>query len=257
MTPPRRMTAAVPPPAGDGRRGGRAVPAGPSRGPGRCHGRRGRARPPPSRGPSRSPDPRPGSGPRAAGCRRRRASPPSATGSRSPRSRFDHLGHDHERPGHRRRSPGPCSTSACPRPSSTGPSGASPTARTPRSTCAWTPTTRGPPPTWSTATAEAELARVLRGVRRRALRPPHRPRHRGGPAHRDHGRAGRHRARRHPRAGPPPRRPSGQAHVPGHPHRGQPRARRPARRPRRGHRADPARRPRRRRSPTTRARTAS
>ena len=41
---------------------------------------------------------------------------------------------------------------------------------------------------------EAELAHAPGGVRRRALRPPHRPRHRGGPAHRDHGRAGRHRA---------------------------------------------------------------
>ena len=61
----------------------------------------------------------------------------------------------------------------------------------------------------------------------------------------------------HPGAGPSPRRPSGQAHVPGHPHRGEPRAGDPARRPRRRHRAHGAGRSGRRARRTTRARTAS
>ena len=96
--------------------------------------------------------------------------------------------------------------------------------------------------TWAAADVvngyrEAELARVLReyGDERFADRIA-----RAIVANRPietHGRAGRHRARRHPGAGPAPRRPPGQAHVPGHPHRGQPRARDPARRHRRRHRA--------------------
>ena len=59
-------------------------------------------------------------------------------------------------------------------------------------------------------------------------------------------RAGRHRHRGDPGRRPAHRRPPGQAHVPGHPHRGQRRARRPARRPRRGDRGHQARRPDRR-----------
>ena len=45
-----------------------------------------------------------------------------------------------------------CSTWACPRRSSTTPSAASPTPRTPRSTCGWTAPGTAPPPTSSTAT---------------------------------------------------------------------------------------------------------
>ena len=122
-------------------------------------------------------------------------------------------------------SPGSCSTSACPRPSSTSPSGASPTAAD-----APLDMRMDPDDPWSAADVvngyqEAELAHVLaaygdeRYARRIAqaiveARPD-----------RDHGRAGRHRGRRHPRARPPPGRAPGQAHLPGHPHRGQPRAR--------------------------------
>ena len=98
--------------------------------------------------------------PSGAGGRRRRASPPSATGSRSatPASTTsDSIMSDL----HRRAVSGALFDLGSPRPSSTRPSGASPTATTARSTCAWTPTSRGRPPTSSTATREAELARVL------------------------------------------------------------------------------------------------
>ena len=124
----------------------------------------------------------------------------------------------------------PCSTSACPRRSSTAPSAASPTARTARSTCAWTPTAP-----WSAADVVNgydvdELARVIRrygderfaGRIARAIvaaRPIETTVELATIV-----------SGSHPRGGPPHRRPPGDAHVPGHPHRGQRRARRPARR---------------------------
>ena len=57
----------------------------------------------------------------------------------------------------------PCSsTSASPLSSSTSSSAASPTARTRRSTCGWTARPGRPPPTSSTPTRRADLARVLK-----------------------------------------------------------------------------------------------
>ena len=76
----------------------------------------------------------------------------------------------------RRPSTACCSTSASPRCSSTCASAASPTPRTPRSTCGWTT------PTGPTAAdvlndyPVAELARVLRALRRGEVRPPDRAR---------------------------------------------------------------------------------
>ena len=80
------------------------------------------------------------------------------------------------------------------------------------------------------------------GLRRRAPRGPHRPGHRRPAADRHHRRAGRDRARRGARPGPPARRPSGPPHVPGDPHRRQRRARHPARHARRRPRGARARR---------------
>ena len=181
--------------------------------------------------------------PRALAAAGGRASPPSAIGSRSsaPASTtsdtiMSDLAIDEPLRGPVR----PRSVIA---PARRAPSGASPTARTPRSTCAWTPTTRGRPPTSSTATPrpswptccaaygdERFARRIAQAIV--AARPIETTAELADIV-----------ARRHPGAGPPARRPPGQAHLPGHPHRGQPRARRPARRARRGHRADRARRP--------------
>ena len=78
------------------------------------------------------------------------------------------------------------------------------------------------------------------------------------PARCHHHRAGRGRPRRHPRPRPPPRRPPGPAHVPGDPHRGERRARRPSRSPSTAaHRRCSPPAGGARCSPTTRARTAS
>ena len=82
------------------------------------------------------------------------------------------------------------------------------------------------PTTWSTATPRPSWPACCATYGDERFAAPHRPGHRRRPPGAHHRRAGRDRARRHPRAGPPQGRPPGQAHVPGHPHRGQRRARR-------------------------------
>ena len=128
-------------------------------------------------------------------------------------------------------------------------SAASPTPRTRRSTCGWTPRPDRPPPTCSTPTRRAELTRVLRDygeerfarriadaiVRQREQRAVH---HLGPP--------GRAAVRRDPGAGAPYRRPPGQAHLPGAADGGQRRARRAAPRDPGRHRRDRRGRPGRR-----------
>ena len=94
-------------------------------------------------------------------------------------------------------------------------------------------------PTSSTATREPSWPSVHPPLRRRALRPPHRRGDRRRPPDRDHDRSSpRSSSRAIPAAGPAHRRPPGQAHVPGDPHRGQRRARGP--RPRRSTRRSSA-----------------
>ena len=137
--------------------------------------------------------------------------------------------------------PACCSTSVSARRSSTGPTAGSATARTLRSTCAWTARPGRPRPTWSTPTTSGDLAGVLRefgderfaGRIARAIVAARPVTTTVELAEIVRGAI--------PAAGPPHRRPPGQAHVPGHPHRGQPRARHPARRHRRRHRGARAR----------------
>ena len=110
------------------------------------------------------------------------------------------------------------------------PNGASPTATTPRSTCGWTTSADRSAADVVNGYDEADLAADPAPLRRRAVRHPHRPRHRRRPTRAHHRAAGRAR-----RAGPSPRRPaagrsSGEAVVPGDADRGQPGARRAARR---------------------------
>ena len=110
--------------------------------------------------------------------------------------------------------------------SSTAPSAASATATTARSTCGWTARRAAPRPTSSTAIRRASSPRdpARYGDERFARRiataivaaRPDRRRRPSWPTS----------SRTRSRARPPPRRPSGQAHVPGDPHRGQRRARR-------------------------------
>ena len=164
-------------------------------------GRRGRRHPRrrrPRRGAPRRPPaplgPRPRPGPRRHRRRQARLAPLRRPGAPCVHARFDQLaevaeplaGLGHAAPAAR------CSTSASARPSSTGPSGASATAAPPRSTCAWTRPGRSAPPTSSTATDEAELARAAApryGDERYAR--AHRPGHRRRTARRHHRRAGR------------------------------------------------------------------
>ena len=187
-----------------------------------------------------------------------RARPSSATACARAIAALRRARRGARRPRRRRRSAAPCSTSACRHRSSTAPSAASRTATRARSTCAWTPTQP-----WSAAD-------VVNGYDERELRRRHPPATatsaspdaspgRSSPP----GRSSRRPSWRRssptaiPAAAAAHGRPSGQAHVPGDPDRGQRRARGAAERARpgdRGHSCPVAASPC---SRTTRARTAS
>ena len=120
------------------------------------------------------------------------------------------------------------------------------TATTRRSTCAWIADQRRPRPTWSTATTSGSSPTCSASSATSAS-PAASPGPSSPPAPSTTTAELAEIVRtRDPRAGPPHRRPPGQAHVPGHPHRGQPRARGPARGARPGDRGARARRPHRR-----------